>query len=106
MYEFNRKSESKDETEREREADRHSLCVYSMCEYACVHTLPTTHRLCAYVRSCGVLHFIRTRRDGRSDRFRALTHKSAHLHWVSKKQQHKALIVLEKIKCRMEGIKD
>lgn len=101
VYEFNRKRVSKKKMERERDDRKIAMCVYNMCECACLHThtLLTAHqlcvRVCVCVHSCGVLHFIRTFRDGRSDRFRELSHKSAHLHWVSKKQQHKALIVLE-----------
>lgn len=80
-------------TEKEKEKE---VCVNM---HACIHTLLSTHQLCVCVCMCAfhvlVLHFIRTCRDGRSDRFRELTHKSVPLNCLSKKLQHKVLIVSE-----------
>lgn len=73
---------------RKRKDSPHCLCTVTLCVCLCTC-------VCVCAHSCSILKFISARRDGCSDRFRELTHKSAHLHWVSKKQQHKALIVLK-----------
>lgn len=82
---------NKKERETERGTDRKQVCVYAGLRTVAVKLHTGLPRVCAFMWCAH--RFIRTCRDGHSDRFRELTHKSAHLHWVRKNQQHKDLIV-------------